>query len=134
MLSKADSQRILQTLISIQETIEQLLNWNQSINSAEDYYSSQQGMQLLAANCTLITAVGEGINRINRVCPEFLKDEFPEVPWRDIIGMRNHIAHGYFELDAELVYESIDLEFPELLNSITKAINIVNQLGSSEEE
>ena len=42
--------------------------------------------------------------------------------------MRNHIAHGYFELDADLVYESIDLEFPELLNTISKAIEIVNEL------
>lgn len=134
MLSKADSQKILQTLISVQETIEQLLSWNADIHSAEAYYSSDHGMQLLAANCTLITAIGEGINRINRVSPEFLKGAFPDVPWRDIIGMRNHIAHGYFELDADLVYESIDLEFPELLNIITKAINIVNQLGSSEEE
>ena len=59
MLSKADSQKILQTLISVQETIEQLLNWNADIHSAEAYYSSVHGMQLLAANCTLITAIGE---------------------------------------------------------------------------
>ena len=47
--------------------------------------------------------------------------------------MRNHIAHGYFELDADLVYESIDLEFPELLNTISKAIEIVNESGEKEE-
>ncbi|MDE7412464.1 MAG: DUF86 domain-containing protein [Muribaculaceae bacterium] len=127
MLSKSESQKISQTLISVYETIIQLLNWNKNISSAEDYYSSEQGMQLLAANCTLITAIGEGINRINRVSPEFLKDNFPEVPWRDIIGMRNHIAHGYFELDAELVYESIATEFPELLSTISTAIEIINK-------
>ena len=34
-----------------------------------------------------------------------------------------------FKLDADLVYESIDLEFPELLNTILKAIEIVNEWG-----
>ena len=38
-----------------------------------------------------------------------------------------------FKLDADLVYESIDLEFPELLNTILKAIEIVNELGEKEE-
>lgn len=78
-------------------------------------------MQLLAANCTLITAIGEGINRINRIIPEFFDSNFHEVPWKAIIGMRNHIAHGYFELDAELIYETIVRDIPPLLEIITDA-------------
>lgn len=38
-----------------------------------------------------------------------------------------------FKLDADLVCESIDLEFPELLNTLSKAIEIVNELGEKEE-
>ena len=54
-------------------------------------------MQLLAANCTLITAIGEGINRINRIMPDYLQNRHPDVPWRTIIGMRNHIAYGFLK-------------------------------------
>lgn len=79
-----------------------------------DYYSSPNGMQLLAANCTLITAIGEGINRINRVIPNFLESNFPEIPWHAIVGMRNHIAHGYFELDADIVFEAVKNDIPPL--------------------
>lgn len=79
-------------------------------------------MQLLAANCTLITAIGEGINRINRILPDYLLSEFPEVPWKAIIGMRNHIAHGYFELDAELVFEAIQTDIPALLTIVRDAV------------
>lgn len=78
--SNADRERILQTLESIEETIHQLVEWNINTNSAEDYYSTQTGMQLLAANCTLITAIGEGINRIKRIAPDFLESNFPEIP------------------------------------------------------
>lgn len=94
--SEQNKLRARQTLESIHETLVQLIEWNKDVNSADDYYASQSGMQLLAANCTLITAIGEGINRINRILPDYLLSEFPEVPWKAIIGMRNHIAHGYF--------------------------------------
>lgn len=85
-------------------------------------------MQLLAANCTLITAIGEGVNRINRIFPDFLQSHFPDIPWRDIIGMRNRIAHGYFELDAELVFETIQHDMPPLSDVVSRAIDLCNDL------
>lgn len=120
--SEQNKLRARQTLESIHETLVQLIEWNKDVNSADDYYASQSGMQLLAANCTLITAIGEGINRINRILPDYLLSEFPEVPWKAIIGMRNHIAHGYFELDAELVFEAIRTDIPELLTIVREAV------------
>ena len=120
--SESDSRRAAQTLQSLIETIQQLTEWNKSISSANDYYLSQTGMQLLAANCTLITAIGEGISRINRVLPGFLENEFPSIPWHAIIGMRNHIAHGYFELDADLIFEAIKNDIPPLFSTITEAL------------
>lgn len=115
---------VLPTLRSVKETLIQLLEWNKNVDSAESYYESQTGMQLLAANCMLITAIGEGINRVMRIAPDFLKTYFPETPWRAIIGMRNHIAHGYFELDADVVFDAIKNDIPPLLNIINKAIEI----------
>lgn len=82
-------------------------------------------MQLLAANCTLITAIGEGVNRIDRILPEFLNSNFPEIPWRAIVGMRNHITHGYFELDADIVFEAIKNDIPPLKSVIDNAISIL---------
>lgn len=123
--SEGDIERALQTLESIDETITQLIDWNSNIRSVDDYYGAPSGMQLLAANCTLITAIGEGINRINRVLPEFLQSNFPQVSWRAIIGMRNHIAHGYFELDADLLYEAVKNDIPQLNNVIKQAISLL---------
>lgn len=81
-------------------------------------------MQLLAANCTLITAIGEGINRVNRILPNFLQSNFPDIPWYAVVGMRNHIAHGYFELDADIVFEAVKNDIPSLKEIIQKAIQI----------
>ena len=124
--SEAERPRAILTLNDIIHTIDQLVEWNENINSSADYYLSQSGMQLLAANCTLITAIGEGINRIDRLLPDFLKSNFPEVPWRAIVGMRNHIAHGYFELDADIVFEAVKNDIPPLQEIISKVISILN--------
>lgn len=127
MLSRyfdTDKDRVLLTLQSIDKTINELMEWNISVSSVEDYYSTQTGMQLLAANCTLITAIGEGINRINRILPDYLSSYFPDIPWRAIIGMRNHIAHGYFELDADLIFEAVKEQIPILKETVLKAIKI----------
>lgn len=69
------------TLSDVLHTIEQLLDWNKNVSDVDYYYQSQHGMQLLAANCTLITAIGEGINRVNRCMPDFLPGTFPDIPW-----------------------------------------------------
>ncbi|MDE6341485.1 MAG: DUF86 domain-containing protein [Muribaculaceae bacterium] len=126
MLSKysdTDKDRAALTLQSIAKTIDELIVWNENVHSVEDYYSTQTGIQLLAANCTLITAIGEGINRIDRILPEYLSTSFPDIPWRAIVGMRNHIAHGYFELDADLIFEAVKKEIPILEQTIAKAIS-----------
>lgn len=125
--SENDKRRVLLTLESIEGAISQLIGWNEWVRSSDDYYDTQTGMQLLAANCTLITAIGEGVNRVNRVMPEFLQSNFPDVPWYAIVGMRNHIAHGYFELDADLVYEAVSIDIPPLLNTIQAAIQFLSK-------
>lgn len=124
--SDSDIQRVLQTLESINETISHLLDWNMNVVSSEHYYQSQEGMQLLAANCTLITAIGEGVNRINKILPDFLNSNFPDIQWRAIVGMRNHIAHGYFELDADVIFEAVKYDIPPLAEIIRKAIYLCN--------
>ncbi|MDE5784926.1 MAG: DUF86 domain-containing protein [Duncaniella sp.] len=123
--SDVDKTRIAQVLESIKKTILQLIEWNEHITSSDDYYASQHGSQLLAADCTLITAIGEGINRINRTAPGYLHSRFPDIPWYAIVGMRNHIAHGYFEIDADIVYETVKSDIPGLLD-------IIDQLLSTE--
>lgn len=114
-------ERALLTLDSILETIDRLNEWNQNVGSVSDYACSPSGMQLLAANCTLLVAIGEGVNRIDKALPEFLSTYAPEIPWSDVVSMRNRIAHGYFELDANVVFETIKNDIPMLKLVLTKA-------------
>ena len=42
----------------------------------------------------------------------------PEVPWRAMRGMRNRIAHGYFDINLEVVWETVQTALPELLRKL----------------
>jgi uncharacterized protein with HEPN domain len=39
----------------------------------------------------------------------------PNLPWPDIIGMRNRLIHAYFDVDMALVYETIQTDLPPLV-------------------
>lgn len=125
LYSESNIKQALLTMRNVSDTISQLIMWNEKISSSADYNRSMQGMQLLAGNCTLITAIGEGINRCSRLLPDFLSTNFPEIPWKSIVGMRNHICHGYFELDADVVFDAVKNDIPVLQEAIQRAIKLL---------
>lgn len=112
------SNRIAGTLLQIKKAIEQLQDWNKDILNVDDYYSTPEGMKNLAASCMLIEAIGEGVKQIDKLTQSRLLDERPEIPWQDVIGIRNHIAHGYFDIDGDIVLDVIKNHLDELLAAI----------------
>ena len=51
----------------------------------------------------------------------YLKDvltERPEIPWVDVIGIRNHIAHGYFDIDGDIVLNVIKEKLQPLQEAV----------------
>ena len=77
-----------------------------------------EGMKNLAASCMLIEAIGEGVKQIDRLTQSRLLIERPEIPWQDVIGIRNHIAHGYFDIDGDIVLDVIKNNLDDLLAAI----------------
>ncbi len=110
--------RIKYTLEQIDNAINQLKEWNEDVDNADTFYLSSTGMQKLAANCMLIEAIGEGIKQIDEHSNGELLPQRPEIPWRDVIGARNRIAHGYFEVDAETVLSVIKNDLDPLQAAI----------------
>ncbi len=42
----------------------------------------------------------------------------PEIPWRELIGMRNRLAHGYFGINNATLWHVVEVEVPKLLQSL----------------
>ena len=67
------------------------------------------------AMCLLI--IGENVARLARYHPEFVAAH-PEAPWKGSIGMRNRIAHGYDDLDFDIVWRTATIDVPYLLRNL----------------
>ena len=79
----------------ITDAIERLKDWNASVQTSDDYYTSSSGMQKLAASCMLIEAIGESVNQIDKMTEGRLFSLRPDIPWKDVIGIRNHKVFFY---------------------------------------
>lgn len=105
-------------LMNIKEAILNLNEWNKDISDADAWLMSSDGMRTLAANCMLIEAIGEGIKQIDKRTDGKLLPLRPEIPWKLVKGMRDHIAHGYFDINNNFVYDVIKNDLPPLLDAI----------------
>ena len=64
--------------------------------------------------------IGEASTKIMDQHPEFAAAQ-PQVPWRSMRGMRNRIAHGYFDINLEVVWDTVQHALPELLSNLPAA-------------
>lgn len=64
--------------------------------------------------------IGEAATKVMDGYAEFTQAH-PEVPWRSMRGMRNRIAHGYFDINLDVVWETVQTALPELLEKLSVA-------------
>lgn len=66
--------------------------------------------------------VGEAASRVVAEYPDFASAN-DAVPWRGIRGMRNRIAHGYFEVDLGVVWQTVHAELKPLIKHLNQNSN-----------
>jgi uncharacterized protein with HEPN domain len=119
---------VLVALSKIEQTVERVIANSEQITSYNYYYMSPAGMERLESTCMLLIAIGESIKGIDKVTNKELLPKYPEVDWKGAMGIRDIIAHHYFELDAEVVFDVVKNEFPNLLNTIRRIKNDLESL------
>ncbi|MBQ7664786.1 MAG: DUF86 domain-containing protein [Bacteroidaceae bacterium] len=108
---------LLDTLLQVKEAIENLLTWNKGIVDMNQLLLSPSGTQALAGNCMTIMAVAEGFRKIDKATDGQFLPLRPEIPWRQVFGLRNRIAHGYFDIDVDIISEVINNDLQPLLQA-----------------
>jgi uncharacterized protein with HEPN domain len=83
--------------------------------SKTDFLADKRTQQAVIMSLIII---GEAATKVMDRYPEF-STQHPEVPWRSMRGMRNHIAHGYFDINLDVVWETVKGALPELLEQLS---------------
>lgn len=77
----------------------------------EDFLDDKRTQQAVVLN---IVILGEVATKLLKDYEPFL-NLHPDVPWRSMKGMRNRIAHGYFDIDLDVVWATAQTALPQLL-------------------
>ena len=75
----------------------------------------------------------EIISEASRHLPESLTNRHPEIPWRDIRGIGNHIGHAYSDVDDELIWKVAKVFLPELKPAIVALIAFLETVQGSKD-
>jgi len=94
--------------------IEDAINFTK-IMTYDDFQNDKKTV-LAIEKC--IEIIGEATKNI----PNSIRGKYPEIPWKDMAGMRDRLSHVYHDVDIELVWEVIQQELPQLKITISKII------------
>lgn len=113
-------------LKQIEQAILRLQERTAHIKCADDFLLSPEGTEKLDAACMLLIAIGESLKSLDKVTEKQLLSTYPTIPWNNVMGVRDIIAHHYFNIDAEEIFEIVHKELTPLLIAIRHFIEVLS--------
>ncbi len=83
-----------------------------------DRHDYDQDETLRLALTHLVQVIGEAAQRVSLES----RGAYPDVPWKEIVGMRNRIVHDYLNVDEDVIWEVIRQDLPPLITVLEKII------------
>ena len=99
-------------LADIKSAIRKIENYTRGLSFA----AFAKDEKTIDAVITNLSVIGEAAKHI----PKEILAKHPDIPWREIIGMRNKVIHEYFGVDEEILWKTIKEDMPELKKRIRK--------------
>ena len=100
----------------IVDTIHEATAFLQGRTYAELYSDRMLNLSLVR----LLEIIGETARGISREC----RAGYPEIAWGKMAGMRDRLAQGYFDIDLNVVWQTVTGELPPLLSQLEHIISV----------
>ena len=107
---------------------QRLLHIVESISEIENYISNatfdkfEKDSMMRFASVKQIEIIGEAANYIT----EETKTKFPNIQWRQIIGLRHILVHEYFGIDSKLIWQIITNDIPQLKKDMQNVLSTLD--------
>ncbi|MGK7879508.1 MAG: DUF86 domain-containing protein [Crocosphaera sp.] len=115
-----DRSLLFELLLEIEEAIRRIELRFTIIKKPDDFIANDEGLDRLDSISMMLIAISENIRRIDRMMGDILDSQYPEIPWSDIKGIRNILAHDYFNIDPEEIYQICANDLLPLKQVLTK--------------
>ena len=117
-----DKTLLVERFQQIEEQLDTLIKGTEKIADLNYLLTYPEGVLQINGICMCLLVVGEELKKIDQLTDKQLLVQYPNIPWGDVIGMRNKIAHHYFNIDTEIVFDILRFDIPPLLNAIRQII------------
>ena len=102
--------------------METILQRAETIHTSNDFLTTLSGVERLESICMLLIAIGESVKQIDKLTNKTWLTSYPEVDWKGVMGMRDIIAHHYFDIDSGIVFEVIKDQLPVVKSTIDRML------------
>lgn len=106
--------RMLELVNMMLDSIHVIQSRTSQIKSANDFLLTPDNTFLLDGICMKLIFMGESVKTIDRLSAGKLFPLFPSIPWKEIMKLRDIIAHHYFKIDVDVIYSTIKEDLPPL--------------------
>lgn len=113
---------LLERIKMVLAALERIPGRFSSIGTPGDFVDSASGIEHMDSICMVLLATGEELKKIDRDTMGKLFVRYPQVVWRGAIGMRDVLAHGYFQVDPEQLYSICKENVPQLIETLKQMI------------
>ena len=121
-----DDIRKKKILKDVVDAIELIQSQTTHIQEANDFLVSPAGMFCLSGVCMQLIFIGENIKTLDNKTEHHYLLNYPDIPWHDIMGLRDIIVHEYHRVDEEEIFNVIKNDIPGLLVMVQKMLLELN--------
>ena len=112
----------LHILELINSSLQEVERRSEKISDPNDFLVSETGVILMDSICMKLSAIGESIKNLDKITNHELLPKYSEIPWKNVMGVRDFIVHHYFDVDADVIYSICKNDVPVLITVINRMI------------
>jgi len=76
-------------------------------------------LMLVFALVKALEIIGEAAHQVS----DPTRNEVPELPWADLIGMRHRLIHAYFDINLDILWQTVQQDLPPLITALDNALS-----------